>query len=164
VRRRALFVAGLVVVALVAASGVALAASISCPNRAGNLCVGTDQADTMTGRNSSDDIRGRGDGDQLNARGGRDRLAGGPGEDQLFGGDANDRLLGDSGIDVLDGGIGNDVLAAGGGDDRYRYVQEGWGRDTITDTPVSDPNPGIDNELFIGDLDFTQSLSINLVS
>jgi hypothetical protein len=48
-KRRTLFVAGLMVAALVVASGVAWAASISCPNRTGNLCVGTDNKDTMTG-------------------------------------------------------------------------------------------------------------------
>jgi hypothetical protein len=54
-KRRTLFVAGLMVAALVVASGVAWAASISCPNRTGNLCVGTDNKDTMTGRDGRTD-------------------------------------------------------------------------------------------------------------
>jgi hypothetical protein len=163
-RRRTLLLASLMAAALVVTSGVAWAATISCPNRSGNLCVGTSQADTMTGRNSSDDIRGRDGADTLKARGGKDLLFGSSGEDQLFGAEGNDRLSGDGGIDVLDGGADNDVLAGGDGDDRYRYLQPNWGRDTITDTPVPDPNPGIDNELFIGGPDTTQPLTINLVS
>ena len=163
-RRRALFALGLMVAALVVASGVAWAATISCPNRAGNLCVGTSDADAMTGRDRSDDIRARAGGDTVKARGGKDHLRGGPGGDQLFGAGGSDNLSGGGDIDVLDGGAGNDVLAGGGADDRYRYLQEDWGHDTINDAPVSDPSPAIDNELFIGGPETTQPLTINLVS
>jgi hypothetical protein len=69
-RRRALFVAGLMAIALVVASGVAWAASISCPNRTGNLCVGTDNKDTMTGTDGrTDDMRAKGGADEVRGRG-----------------------------------------------------------------------------------------------
>ena len=157
-------VAGAIVVALVMTSGVAVAAAISCPNRNGNLCVGTRDADAMTGRDRSDDIRARAGGDSVKALGGRDLLRGGPGGDRLLGASGSDRLSGGGDIDVLEGGAGDDSLAGGDADDRYNYLREGWGHDTITDVPVDDPSPGIDNELWIGGPDSTQPLTINLVS
>ena len=163
-QRRALLVAGAMVVALVMTSGVAVAAAISCPNRDGDLCVGTSDADAMTGRDGSDDIRARAGGDSVKALGGKDLLRGGPGEDRLLGARGSDRLSGGGDIDVLEGGAGEDSLAGGDADDRYNYLREGWGHDTISDLPVDDPSPAIDNELFIGGPDSTQPLSINLVS
>lgn len=55
----------MVAAALLVASGVAWAATISCPNRSGSLCVGTSQGDTMTGRDRADDMRGREGGDSM---------------------------------------------------------------------------------------------------
>jgi Ca2+-binding RTX toxin-like protein len=163
-RSRAILLLVLTATTVIVASGVAWAASISCPNREGNLCVGTTDADIMTGRDRSDDIRARAGDDTVKARGGKDRIRGGPGGDQLFGASGSDDLSGGGDIDVLDGGTGNDALAGGDADDRYRYLQELWGHDTISDAPVSDPSPAIDNELFIGSPDTTQALTINLVS
>jgi Ca2+-binding RTX toxin-like protein len=91
-------------------SGVALAANITCPNRAGNLCVGTSQADRMTGRTVPDDMRGRGGGDRLRARGSDD---------------------------LLTGGRGGDVLRGAGGDDKYIF-RASWGNDNITDGSGTD--------------------------
>src|SRR5215207_7422530 len=102
-RRRAALLMALMVATLVVASGVALPATISCPNREGNLCVGTEQGDTMTGTNRADDMRGRGGPDKMRARGGNDRLI---------------------------GGSGNDTLNGAGGDDTYRF-NDGWDFDLI---------------------------------
>jgi hypothetical protein len=77
VRRMLVLWVGTAMAALVVASGVAWAASISCPNRAGSLCVGTNKKDTMNGRNRTDDMRAKGGADILKARGGKDTLAGG---------------------------------------------------------------------------------------
>jgi hypothetical protein len=78
VLRRMLVVwVGTAMAALVVASGVAWAASISCPNRAGSLCMGTQKKDTLNGRNRADDMRGRGGADILKAGGGKDTLDGG---------------------------------------------------------------------------------------
>jgi Ca2+-binding RTX toxin-like protein len=138
-RRRALFVAGLVVVALVMASGVAWAASISCPNRAGDLCVGTNKKDTMVGRNRADEMRGKDGADTLRARRGKDTLSGGPGRDALSGGNA---------------------------DDTYVFGMNDWGNDTITDTasPDNDPDTGNFAEFGSPDQFLTTSLTINLTS
>ena len=137
-RRRALFVAGLIVAALVVASGVAWAATISCPNRAGSLCVGTNKKDTMSGRNRADEMRAKDGADILKARGGKDTLAGGRGKDVLRGGQA---------------------------DDTYDFTINDWGNDTIIDTTNSDNDPltgnfaqfGFPNPLGTG-------LTINLAS
>ena len=42
-RNRAILLPAVIVFTLVVASGVAFAATITCPNRDGNLCVGTNK-------------------------------------------------------------------------------------------------------------------------
>jgi hypothetical protein len=129
-RIRALFVAGLMAAALVVASGTAWAALISCPNREGNLCVGTDNKDTMTGRDGrTDDMRAKGGADEVRGRGRGDTLSGGPGADTLTGA---------LGKDTLGGGEGPDALKGGSADDTYNFPIDGWGNDTITDTITPD--------------------------
>jgi hypothetical protein len=62
-RRRALSVFVFTAAALVMGGGVALAANISCPTQPGtNVCVGTQNADTMRGKANGDDMTGRGGG------------------------------------------------------------------------------------------------------
>jgi len=73
------------VAALVVASGVAWAATINCPNRVGNLCVGTNKKDTMIGRNRIDDMHAKDGADTLRARGGKDTLSGGEGQGRAQG-------------------------------------------------------------------------------
>jgi hypothetical protein len=132
-RKRALFAAGLMVAALVVASGVAWAATIRCPNRDGNLCVGTDNKDTMIGRDGrSDDMRAKGSADEVRGRGGADTLSGGPGADTLTGA---------LGKDTLNGAEGPDSLKGGSADDIYDFHIDNWGNDTITDTTDSDTDP-----------------------
>ena len=117
-------------IALVVASGVAWAATISCPNRSGNLCVGTDNKDTMTGRDGrTDDMRAKGGADEVRGRGGADALSGGPGADTLTGA---------LGKDTLAGAEGPDALKGGSADDTYKFGINDWGNDTITDTTNSD--------------------------
>src|SRR5687768_8566223 len=91
-RRMGLLLAA-VAATLVVASGVALAATISC--KAGVVCWGTPDSDYMTGSNDSsdgefgnwNDMRGLGGNDTLRALKGPDKLTGGPGNDSLDGGD-----------------------------------------------------------------------------
>jgi Ca2+-binding RTX toxin-like protein len=137
-RRRALFVAGLMVAALVMASGVAWAATISCPNRAGKLCVGTNKKDTMIGRDRADEMRAKDGADILKARGGKDTLAGGRGSDALRGGKA---------------------------DDTYDFTINDWGNDTITDTTNSDNDPDTGNFAQFGfPNQLTTRITVNLTS
>ena len=140
--------------AMLVASGVAWALSITCPNRDGNLCIGTDRQDTMTGRDSrADDMRGKGAADVMRGRGGSDEMLGGTGRDTASGQDGPDTLSGGPGADTLGGGKGNDYLAGGdgpdalnggSGDDTYNFGNDDWGDDTITDTSNAriDPNTG----------------------
>ncbi len=133
------------------ACGAALAANISCPNRAGDLCVGTAQGDLMTGGTLRDDIRGVGGADTLRGLGSVDTLIGGSGADLLRGGDDPD---------ALNGGTGNDTLEGQADSfDRYNYDTDGWGHDTINDDNIDGFNG---NQLWFKNT--TKALTINLVS
>ncbi len=174
-RRRALLLAGLIAVALVVASGVAWAASISCPNRSGNLCMGTSQADTMTGRDRADEMRGREGGDLMRGAGGADvmvgqegadTVSGQDGPDTLAGGPGKDTLSGAKGKDRLTGAEGDDALNGGSADDTYAFTINDWGDDTITDTTNADNDPFTGNFAEFGSPDqlLTTRLTINLTS
>src|SRR5215217_1580796 len=122
------------VLAVLLAGGVALAATINCPNRAGNLCVGTNVRDVMYGTDKADEMRGRG---------GPDRIEGGAGYDELRGGNGQDYFLkGEDGNDTLWGGLGNDDLRGGNGDDKFYagpgpasyHFEDSWGQDIIEGT------------------------------
>jgi Ca2+-binding RTX toxin-like protein len=142
-----------VALAVLLASGVALAAEKQCtPNV---RCVGTDGGDTLLGTNGPDDISGLEARDFLYGFGGSDRLFGGKGSDELTGGYATNIYSSDD-----DGA--NDTLTGGTGSDRYAF-RDGWGEDTIVDQAASD------NDLFTGnevDIEHpsTSSLIITLKS
>jgi serralysin len=107
----------IVVTALVAIAGVALADTIDW--MANRICVGTDGPDTLDGtshfdyldaRQGSDRLFGHEaydvlDGDAYDARDtstdGNDRLGGGQNYDELYGYGGNDKLLGRSGGDFI---------------------------------------------------------------
>jgi hypothetical protein len=174
-RIRVLFVAGLMVVALVVASGVAWAASISCPNRSGNLCVGTDNRDTMTGRDGrTDEMRARGGADEMRGRGGADEMQGQPGGDTVSGQDGPDALSGGPGADAVGGGKGKDDLSGGegpdslnggGADDTYKFGINDWGNDTIADATTADSDPLTGNFAEFGFPDpLDTGVTVNLAS
>jgi RTX calcium-binding nonapeptide repeat (4 copies) len=123
-------------VAILLAGGVALAKNINCPNRDNRLCVGTNNADTMTGTNRSDMIKARGGADIVMARGGKDRVSGGDGgEESLDGGAGNDKInAGPNPVTELDGvagGPGDEELVESPGADVYAFGTD-WGQDEIT--------------------------------
>ena len=115
--RRLVLLLTAMALALLLASGVALAA-----NR-----IGTDGPDTLRGTNGNDNLLGRGDNDILFALNGRDNLLGGPGNDWLdthpmgfrrgdknmVGGSGNDAVIGSRGSDNVLGEEGNDLVADG---------------------------------------------------
>ena len=107
-RRRATILTTTITIALMVASGVALAAEIRCPNSIGNRCIGTNEADTMTGTNQDDDMVGLGGPEKMEARGAADKLFGGGGSDKTSDDPANDP--------PENGGPGDDLLTAEGGD------------------------------------------------
>ena len=116
-------------VALLLASGVALAATFD----------GTDGNDTFVGTDGPDDIRGRAGNDTLSGAGGIDRVRGDGGNDTLSGGPGgtvdqrervegdggNDTTSGDGGADEVRGGLGDDDMLGGGGADFIRADDAG---------------------------------------
>ena len=115
--RRTLLLLTTMVVALLLASGVALAVNK----------VGTNGPDTLRGTNGDDNLLGRGGNDKLFSLNGRDNLLGGPGQDcllcratqqfrffegdkNLLGGPGNDHIWAGKGSDNVAGGEGNDLL------------------------------------------------------
>ena len=121
--------------AVLVVCGVALAADIQCPNRAGNLCVGTARDDTLTGTANSDEILGRDGGDLIKGRGAKDQLSGELGNDEIRAGGGADDVFGNRGNETIDaggtpqpgiiGGGGPDGLNGGAGDDFIMAANDG---------------------------------------
>ena len=118
---------------LVVASGVALAARITCPTIGGtDSCIGTNDDDRLIGTSGPDNMQARRGDDVLRGRGGDDNA--------MRGDQGNDRLYGGSGADQLGGGTGKDVLEGGDGFDVYFFQENNWGKETIVDAPILDTN------------------------
>ncbi len=115
-RKMATMVAA-VAVALLAAGGVALAATIDCPGDCTGTAdpdrlIGSSNPQTMQGLEGGDSISGyRGDDDVVGGRGG-DAVYGGLGDDEVYGNQGNDYVEGDYGHDLIDTGLGSDLVAA----------------------------------------------------
>jgi Ca2+-binding RTX toxin-like protein len=130
---------------------------------AGNVIVGDDGNDKITGGTLRDVMEGGTGNDVLNGAAGNDSLFGDLGNDILNGGAGDDALLGNAGTDTLNGdagndvlsgetgndllnggdgndqlygGVGSDVMNGGAGNDRYDYT--GLGRDIIRETGGND--------------------------
>jgi Ca2+-binding RTX toxin-like protein len=121
--RRVAFLLTVMGVALILASGVALAASIAC---SGGECLGTEGDDSMTGTDGYDLMSGLEGNDNMFGHFGNDDMYGGSGDDFLLGDEdydfpdtflGNDTLYGGPGNDDLRGGFGNDKIYGGDGDD-----------------------------------------------
>jgi len=125
---------------LLVASGVALAATIHCPNDPSQgspstelYCFGTSMADTMFGSDLADTMFGKGGADTMHGYGSKDSLQGDNGSDHIYGDAGNDPYLWggaydegtntytDTSDDYVHGGSGNDYIYGGfaqGGVDR----------------------------------------------
>jgi Ca2+-binding RTX toxin-like protein len=101
--RRTILLLSTMMLALLLASGVALAANITC---LGGPCVGTEQNDRITGSMEDDVIQALGGRDHVTGRGGDDQVDGGGGGDEITGGEGGDMLLGGRGPDEIGGGPG----------------------------------------------------------
>ena len=136
-KMRATLLLSTMATALLMASGVALAQTISCS--AQNACIGTEQADTMTGTNNSDlHLYGGGGADSIYGKGGSDHIDGGAGKDLIHGGDGRDYLAGGRGIaspdvsnDYVYGGRGKDRIWGGHADGGTDHIYGGEGDDVI---------------------------------
>jgi Ca2+-binding RTX toxin-like protein len=124
--RRAILLFSMVMVMLLAGSGVALAA----------VFTGTDGPDTYWGPVDNDSITGLGGDDFLvgdptpYGPGGNDSLSGDDGDDRVYGASGDDAVSGGSGDDHVSGSLGSDIVSGGDGDDN---VSEGPPYDTDTD-------------------------------
>jgi hypothetical protein len=150
--RRTVLLLATTVLALIAAGGIALAATpITCTI---NPCDGTTDDDQITGTVNAETINGKAGNDEIFARDANDTLNGDEGndtmhgelvDDGLNGGDGTDQLFGDNGRDRLNGGAGNDTLDGGpetadvsscsdyyatNCSDTYFFTPN-WGNDTI---------------------------------
>ena len=111
--RKVVLVLGAMTLALLLASGVALAVNE----------IGTNGPDTLRGTNGEDKLVGKGGNDILLALGGRDNLVGGRGKDIVLGGSrarafrGEKNLVGGSGNDVVAGGLGSDNVVGKEGND-----------------------------------------------
>jgi hypothetical protein len=117
--------------ALLVASGVALAASINCPNAPNGFCYGTSVGDGMYGDFRVDKMYGFGGADLMKADGNGDRMHGGDEHgwgDKLLGQRGEDWMAGNRGDDALYGGNGDDTVGGGPGDD---LIQGGYGNDAL---------------------------------
>ena len=122
--RRVVLVLAAIVLALLLASGVALAVNK----------VGTNAPETLRGTNTADILLGRGANDILIALAGDDKLLGEQGKDIVFGGNERrrdvGRLLG--GNKIMVGGSGNDSVVGGRGSDHLLGEE---GNDLLVDGP-----------------------------
>ena len=99
-KRKAMLLIGTMALALVLASGVALAATyINCPVNTTNPCNGTPQDDVIFGSDNPQTI---------NALAGNDEVLALLGDDIVYGGDGSDYVDGFPGNDTIYGGPGSD--------------------------------------------------------
>jgi Ca2+-binding RTX toxin-like protein len=148
--RKSVLLLASMMLAMVFASGVALAASIECPNRSGNLCVGTDNRDFMSGTERSDDMRGLAGDDSMEGNEGADFMDGGPGVDDMNSGFGDDLLDGGGGSDgdagIIAGEQGDDRLRGGPGNDDLlgdrQFHRRSIGNDTLIGGPGRDDMKG----------------------
>ncbi len=94
----------------------------------GDIIIGDNGDNILSGFSDRDRIRGLGGNDLLNGGSDNDLLNGGAGDDLLNGGSGRDRLLGRGGDDLLNGGSGDDTLIGGRGKD---VINGGRGSDTM---------------------------------
>ena len=137
-RRQAILLISAMVAALLFASGVALAADISCST---NLCQGTPDRDLIYGTDSAEQIDALAGADVVYANGGRDTVYGGRGNDAIEGFGNNDTIYGGSGDDGTQGiGLAPINLEGGEASDK---VYGGEGADWI-DAAAEDTDGSVD--------------------
>ena len=150
-RRRGVRLIVAVAAALLLASGVAIAATLTCQTGSisTNPCKGTNSDDTLIGTLGDDYIIGgpttHGYGDDI--------INGREGNDKLYGGYNDDTITGNGGDDTVDGGYNRDTLDGGNGNDKiYGYYNRdkiigGFGEDTISGGNDDDNVDAADGEI-----------------
>ncbi|WP_296425649.1 calcium-binding protein [Yoonia sp.] len=112
-----------------------------------DVLIGGAGNDNLSGGTGDDLIIGRAGNDTLTGGDGADVLMGGDNRDTLIGGNGHDRLDGGSGNDVLDGGAGDDMLIGGAGVDTFIFAS---GADTIADFMQGSDRITLDVALWTG--------------
>jgi Ca2+-binding RTX toxin-like protein len=153
--KRILVALALMGAVLVAATGVAWAATVDC--KVGVFCEGTDEPDELIGTNQRDVMSGLQEDDLLVGFRGADEMEGDnpqPGGDDTST-DGNDELIGYRGPDTLRGFGGSDYLRGGRGDDLIDATEESDnpGKDTVRgsrDQDLIDAVDGFKDTIFCG--------------
>jgi len=129
--RRTVLLLATTALALIAAGGIALAATFTCTT---NPCDGTTDDDVITGTVNAETINGRAGNDEISARDANDTLNGEDGNDTLLGENGTDRLNGGAGNDTLNGSPSNPDTESLNAYYDYYLLTPNWGQDTITDS------------------------------
>src|SRR5918998_2237894 len=133
--RRTLLLMATTALALLALGGVALAASVNCPNAPGGTCNGTNAGDALYGTSSVDTMYGFGGQDLMYGYGAGDVMRGGDQGDKMLGAGGADKMYGQGGGDSIYGGAGNDTIDGGAGND---VIRGDAGSDTLNTGTGSD--------------------------
>jgi Ca2+-binding RTX toxin-like protein len=123
-RRTVLFVA-VMAVAMLVASGVALAVTKNCARD----CVGTPNPDRLIGSSNDQTMKGLGGADSISGNRGEDDVEGNGGADAVYGGLGDDRVYGNAANDYVEGDYGHDYINTGTGSDKVA-ARDGY-RDRI---------------------------------
>ena len=102
----------------------------------GDIVFGDGGNDILRGGDVAADTIFGGDGDDLIRAVANQGLLTANAPDFLFGDAGNDAVVGGNGADFIDGGTGNDVLAGFGGADRFAFLADQSGIDTINDFDI----------------------------
>jgi Ca2+-binding RTX toxin-like protein len=137
-----------IVLTTIGYSNNVFAATVNCALPASlnaeGVCVGTAQADTISGTTNDDEIAGGPGNDGINAANGDDIVSGNAGSDTLDGQQGDDIVIGGAGADQVRGGQGDDETAGGAGNDNIRGGQGsdavfgGAGDDTLNGNQNAD--------------------------
>jgi Ca2+-binding RTX toxin-like protein len=152
--KRALLLVAMMMLTVVAATGVALAATSNCGSASQNprtpQCYGTDQDDQIEGRTSRDIIYANDGDDEVNAQYGGDEVYGEAGRDKIEGGGKGPPTGPYEDLDKLYGGSSNDVFKDIRASRDFDELRGGGGNDRLnaTDTDTVDIlvcGPGTDD-------------------
>jgi Ca2+-binding RTX toxin-like protein len=142
--RRIVLVVAAIAVALLAASGVALAVTKECPGD----CVGTNNQDRLSGSGNDQTMQGLGADDSISGYRGDDRVEGDGGADAVYGGLGDDKVYGNAGNDYVEGDYGHDYISTGDGADKVAA------RDGFKDRIVC--GQGAHDVVYVDPIDVTQ--------
>jgi len=111
--------------------------STTIPSGGGNLILGNNLSESISGTTSNDTVYGYAGDDTISGNSSNDYIDGGLGDDSIRGDAGDDTILGGLGNDTILGGSGNDSVFGGNGDDSISgsagddFITGGNGLDTL---------------------------------